>query len=202
VSTRERILDAAAEVIGSQGLARATTKEIARAADLSEAMLYKHFENKQELFLRVLLERLPSLSGVMAELPSCVGRGSVRGNLEDVAAAAIEFYAAGFPMAVSMFSEVSVLAAFQEYLAEHGAGPHQPVFAVARYIEAEREVGRVRPEVDPPAVAALLMGACFHRALLLYFTDEPPAGRDGRAVPEALVNALCAPVLIEAAPTS
>ena len=33
------------------GLARATTKEIARAADCSEAALYKHFTGKEELFV-------------------------------------------------------------------------------------------------------------------------------------------------------
>lgn len=199
MTTRDRILDAAAEVIEGEGLARATTKEIARAAGLSEAMLYKHFESKHDLFLHVLLERLPLLSGVVSELPGRVGHGSVRGTLEEVAAAAIEFYVAGFPMAVSMFSETPVLRAFQEWLADRGAGPHEPVFAVARYIEAERDLGRVVPDADPPAVAALLMGACFHRAMLLHFTDQPPTSEAGRTAPEALVNALCAPLLVESA---
>src|SRR5215210_7138434 len=48
--TRERILAAAREVMLSKGLVRATTKEIARAADLSEGTLYNHFANKEELF--------------------------------------------------------------------------------------------------------------------------------------------------------
>ena len=33
-----------------KGLVRATTKEIARAAGLSEGTLYNHFANKEELF--------------------------------------------------------------------------------------------------------------------------------------------------------
>jgi AcrR family transcriptional regulator len=48
--TRQRILAAAREVMLEQGLVRATTREIARAADVSEGTLYNHFANKQELF--------------------------------------------------------------------------------------------------------------------------------------------------------
>ena len=57
MSTRERILTAAAEVMRTKGLARSTTKEIARASGFSEATLYKHFANQEELFLAVLGER-------------------------------------------------------------------------------------------------------------------------------------------------
>ena len=44
-STRDRMLDAAYTVMRTRGLARATTKEIAREAGFSEAALYKHFED-------------------------------------------------------------------------------------------------------------------------------------------------------------
>jgi AcrR family transcriptional regulator len=44
---RVRILDAAHELMLTLGLARTTTKEIARAAGCSEAALYKHFASKE-----------------------------------------------------------------------------------------------------------------------------------------------------------
>jgi AcrR family transcriptional regulator len=47
----ERILDAAA-AMREKGLANITTKAIAAAAGYSEAMLYKHFADKQELLHR------------------------------------------------------------------------------------------------------------------------------------------------------
>ena len=58
-SSRERILDAAVRVMRERGLANTTTKLIAAQAGLSEAMLYKHFADKQQLFLSVLRERTP-----------------------------------------------------------------------------------------------------------------------------------------------
>lgn len=188
MGTRDRILDAASAVIKDRGLANATTKEIAREVGLSEAMLYKHFASKHELFVHVLMERLPPLAGVMKELPNRVGKGTVRENLENVADAAIDFYTAGFPMTASMFSEAPLLASFKAWAAEHGSGPHVPVAALAGYLAAEQESGRLAPDADPQAAAALLMGACFQRALLVHFTAEGPSVR-------ALVATLCATIL-------
>ena len=44
---RARILDAAHELLLTIGLARATTKEIAKAGRLPEAALYKHFARRR-----------------------------------------------------------------------------------------------------------------------------------------------------------
>ena len=62
VTTRDAILDAAQQVMHTLGLANTTTREIASAAGLSEAALYKHFDDKADLFLCLLRERLPDLS--------------------------------------------------------------------------------------------------------------------------------------------
>jgi AcrR family transcriptional regulator len=70
VTARERFLDGAAEVLRSRGFAAATTKEIASAAGLSEAMLYKVFRDKVDLFLGVLTERLPRVALVRDGSPS------------------------------------------------------------------------------------------------------------------------------------
>ena len=90
--TRERILDAAAEVMETLGLARATTKQIAGAAGYSEATLYKHFDDKSELLLAVLGERLPALVGLLKRLPDEAGQGVVAERLEEVANQAVRFY--------------------------------------------------------------------------------------------------------------
>ena len=84
-STRDQILDAAATVIRNIGLGHTTTKEIASAAGLSEAALYRHFADKAELFLCVIGERVPQLVAAFGELGSRAGHRTVRSNLEDVA---------------------------------------------------------------------------------------------------------------------
>jgi AcrR family transcriptional regulator len=88
--TRERIVTAAAEVMGTLGLARATTKEIARAAGYSEATLYKHFGDKTELFMAVLSERLPPFIELIKRLPDQAGQGEVAARLVELADALTE----------------------------------------------------------------------------------------------------------------
>jgi AcrR family transcriptional regulator len=66
--TRQRILDAADHLMRTLGLARTTTKEIARGAGCSEAALYKHFAGKEDLFVAVLQERLPPLGPLLTQL--------------------------------------------------------------------------------------------------------------------------------------
>jgi AcrR family transcriptional regulator len=52
--TRERILQAAAQVFAREGYARATTRTLALAADVNEVTLFRHFGNKQNLFAAVV----------------------------------------------------------------------------------------------------------------------------------------------------
>lgn len=166
MTTRERILDAAAKVMLDQGMAKATTKEIARAAGLSEAALYKHFRGKDDLFLHVLHERLPPFVDLLKDLPQRVGRQTVEANLAEVARLALRFYAQTVPLAASLFSEPALLARHREALLASGGGPHRGLASVAWYLGAEQAHGRVAAAVDVRAVAALLLGACFDRAFL------------------------------------
>ncbi|MGH3311100.1 MAG: TetR/AcrR family transcriptional regulator [Streptomyces sp.] len=174
--TRERILDAAEQLMRTIGLARTTTKEIARAAHCSEAALYKHFTGKEEIFIHVLQERLPRLAPLLDELnaaaaadagaPGEPARG-IEENLIEIAQHAARFYERSFPIAASLFAEPKLLRRHDEAMRKLGSGPHKPVEALAGYLRAEREGGRLRADADPDAAAALLLGACHQRAILL-----------------------------------
>jgi AcrR family transcriptional regulator len=171
VGTREDILGAAARIMRTEGYARATTKEIARAAGYSEAALYKHFQDKTEIFLRVLEEQLPELAELLARLEA--GEGEVRANLEQVVATAVAFYADSFPIAVSLYSSRALLVAHRERVRELGGGPRMPEEVLARYLAAEQLLGRLAPSADPRAMARLLLGACFQQAFLADFAGAP-----------------------------
>ncbi|MFB2920935.1 MULTISPECIES: TetR/AcrR family transcriptional regulator [Aerosakkonema] len=47
--TRDRLLKAAIEVFSTQGYVGATTREIARVAEVSEVTLFRHFQSKEQL---------------------------------------------------------------------------------------------------------------------------------------------------------
>ncbi|GAB3714745.1 TetR/AcrR family transcriptional regulator [Nocardiopsis nanhaiensis] len=179
--TRQHLLDTAAEVMERLGMARATTKEIARASGYSEATLYKHFTDKSELVLEVLRHRFPPFVAELAVLPDRVGQGSVRDTLVDVVRGAVPFFRHGTPMLGSLFAEPTLLRRHREGMAAHGAGPLNVNRAVAAHLDAERSLGRVAAAVDPDAAAALLVGACFQRGFFEAFSegteDFPPLDR-------------------------
>src|SRR5918997_2171016 len=172
VQTRERIVEAAEQVMRSKGLARTTTKEIAREAGYSEGAIYKHFESKEELFICVLTERLPSFVGIIRELPQRVGQEKIAEVLKEVAGAALAFYGESFPMSASIFSEPGLLARHRIEVRRRGTGPQKANKALAAYLEAERDLGRVREDADSEAAAAMLLGACFQRAFLGSFSGD------------------------------
>ena len=161
---RVRILDAAHELMLTVGLARATTKEIARAAACSEAALYKHFASKEELFIRVLVERLPQLTPLLSSLAAEPGRHPLEENLTEIARQAALFYEQSFPIAASLFAETQLKRRHDESMRQMGAGPHVPIQLLDAYLRAEQAVGRVRAEADTFAAASLLLGACAQRA--------------------------------------
>ena len=193
-STRDRILDAAADVMTRLGLARATTKEIARAAGCSEALLYKHFREKEEIFLGVLKNRLPNLTATLATLPGKAGTGSVRERLIEVVDLAVRFYEGGLAIGSSMLGDPELVRRHREWLVSHGVGPQMANRWLADYLRAEQKEGRVAGGVDADAAAALLLGASYQRAFLLRLMGEeplsPPAAEFAGSVVDAALRGL------------
>lgn len=214
---RERIVAAAIQVIRERGVTRATTKEIARAAKVSEGSLYNHFENKTALFGAAFGAVTSGIRGAMLQVASSVGSGTVEGNLERLAAAAIRFYHELLPMTGSALADHDVTAWLRRGRSEPGAGPTrgaaptkdggpvrsagpaqaggpprggapaqaggplQGVAALAAYLEAEREGGRLDRRADPPLLAATLLGACLQHAFLSLLSE--PAAMAGVGLP-------------------
>ncbi|GAA1147838.1 TetR/AcrR family transcriptional regulator [Kribbella jejuensis] len=191
MGTRDEILDAAAEVLRTQGYARATTKSIAQVAGYSEAALYKHFADKAAILLAVMHERMPELPGSLKELIGNPGTGTVRGNLTKLARTAIDFYIEGFPILVSLFSSRELLAAHRLRLKELNAGPHRAQEGLVRYLREEQKLGRIRRNADVQASAALLFGACFQRGFEVSYAGITPSAEENTKYAAALTKALC-----------
>ncbi|MFE6765434.1 TetR/AcrR family transcriptional regulator [Streptomyces sp. SID9124] len=177
---RVRLVDAAHQLMLTKGLARTTTKEIAKAAGCSEAALYKHFLSKEELFVVVLKERLPKID--LRQLTDDPGAGerSVEENLAVIARQATLFYEQSFPIAASLYAEPTLKERHDAAMRELGTGPHLPIRGVATYLRAEQTAGRVRADADTYAAASLLLGACAQRAFAYDATadGEPPQPLD------------------------
>jgi len=158
------MLDAAAQIMRERGIVKATTKEIARAAGCSEALLYKNFSGKHELFEAVLRERLPrTLERVEP------GTGDVVTNIEHATSGLIGFYREGFPIAAALFGDRDMLSSWRDQSAARGGGPSAPQRGLEQYLRDEQSLGRLPSRVDPEATASLLTGAALHEAFQASF---------------------------------
>lgn len=190
METRSRIVDAARGVILTKGLVRATTKEIAAAASVSEGTLYNHFANKEEMFLAALAQLPSGFIAIIIGLPQRAGSASVRAILTELAQVAVDFYADAIPMGASIFADPALLARHREMLRTRGAGPQRANEAVAAYLRAEQDLGRVRRDADPEAVAYLLLGAVYQRAYWRQFLGEEGTPRADDQFVERLMDTL------------
>lgn len=177
--TRTQIVAAAAHVMRTCGLSGATTKEIARAAGCAEGTLYKHFSDKEALFLSVLRERVGARVAPLVRLPERAGTRTVRRNLEDVVRTALDFFRELMPMQSALYANPSLLAAQRRAMKARGFGPHVVIAAIAEYVRREQKLGRVRKGVQPEVVGMLLMGGCYNYLFVRDFVGE-----DALPVPE------------------
>ncbi|MFD4264929.1 TetR/AcrR family transcriptional regulator [Rhodococcus sp. NPDC058481] len=182
MGTRDQILDAAAEIMRNRGVAQATTKEIAKAAGYSEAALYKHFSDKEDLILNVLRHRMPGQDSARPE----PGTDTVEDNLAAFARIALTFYQQSLPLLGGLLAQPKRMAAHRDSMRRHGAGPGHAIAGIARYLRAEQELGRVDTDTDTDTVAAMLDGTCFHQAFLRFYE----AGPDATAAPDELARSL------------
>ncbi|MGH9380917.1 MAG: TetR/AcrR family transcriptional regulator [Thermoanaerobaculia bacterium] len=173
---------------------RATTREIARAAGVSEGSLYNHFESKEALFLALLKELPGEFVQVVMRLPSQAGHGTVQERLDELVRAALTHYRQTLPMGSSILTDSALLERHRALLREQGAGPHRANQAMAAYLRAEQELGRVRADVDPDTVSYMLLGACLQYVYWTTFMGEssfvPPEESFARELVATVVRAL------------
>src|SRR4029450_4098331 len=143
--TRAQLVDAAERVLRSRGLARATTKEIAREAGCAEGTLYLHFADKLDLVRAVHEKLLPAFVEVVRHLPGRAGTRTVEANLTELAHSALRLYRDMLPVGSSLFADPELLRRFRSRLAEQGARAHPACEPVGAYLRGEPGPGRGGP---------------------------------------------------------
>ena len=193
---RDRIIDAAVRVFRERGVTKATTKEIARTAGVSEGSLYNHFENKTALFGATFAAVASGVAQVMRDLMDSVGSGSVEDNLARFAAAETRFYAELLPMVGPVLADRDLLAWLRE-VPERSNGPLYGHAGLIAYLEAERAAGRLAETARPGPLAAALLGACQQHAFTTRISGDQAVEHLGRvpADPDAYAREIVATLL-------
>lgn len=148
---RNQILDATAKVFAEKGFHRATTKEIARAAGVSEGTIYNYFASKADLVVGIMT-RLAELDA-LGEEPAGALQSEPR-----------EFFIAAFRHRVNRIRQGQEM--LQAILPEVLTSPElresfyrQYVLRIAemleQYVRTRVELGDIRPVNVPLTVRAL-----------------------------------------------
>jgi TetR/AcrR family transcriptional regulator len=91
---RQQLLETALEVFSRRGFGGTTTKEIAAAAGVNEAVIFRHFPNKQALYAAVLdyHQQLCQLTTWLTQAKAYMERSDDEGLFRLIAATIIHLY--------------------------------------------------------------------------------------------------------------
>jgi AcrR family transcriptional regulator len=171
-AVRRHILDAAQRVIARDGLAAASTRTIADEAGLAGGTLYNYFDGHTQLLAKAIVHHAASLMGPVVGLPSRAGRYTVGDNLRYFVRQAAGVLDQLVPELAAAFSDSELLAAVRREMAD-GDRMNDPALLVERYLLAERDIGRVAPDADCRAAAALLASLCHEDAFQRHLRGRP-----------------------------
>ena len=145
---RNQILDAAAAVFAEKGFHRATTKEIARTAGVSEGTIYNYFDSKVDLLIGIMT-RLAELEHLDEELADAL-QSDARDFLIAIFRHRMGLVQQNHETMQAILPEMLVNPALRERFYQRFVLPTATLFE--QYIQARIELGHIRPLNVPLAV--------------------------------------------------
>ena len=151
---RTQILRGAAEVFAKKGFHKATTKEIAQAAQVAEGTIYNYFENKRELLLAMVqMFAGDSLQQLILDHPPEDPREFLRKILLDRYQLLLERGHMIAPLMAETFTDPTL----REEIYSRVAIPLTKL--MEQYLQHQIDAGRLRPGVDPVIATRAFVGA-------------------------------------------
>ena len=165
--TRQRILQAAAQVFSEQGYTAATTRAIAAAAGVNEVTLFRRFGNKKNLLMAVI-DRFSALPGLEAAMEAQL-TGDYRQDLLRLGNHFMATMRERRAVVLMMLCEAERLPEVGEVIAQV---PYQQRRLLGKYLRQQMERGVVR-ELDPELAAQVFFGMFFAYSIGQPLLTEP-----------------------------
>jgi AcrR family transcriptional regulator len=156
IDNRQNIINATERLLQTHGLARLTTREIAREAKVAEGLIYHHFKDKAELIFEVIETRVRETKNLMQNLPLEVGKNTLLKNLEDILFSIYHAHYEITPIICSLFADQKLHVRIQEILKERNMGPQYATEGLNVYLAAEQRMGRLSNAVETRVLAKCL----------------------------------------------
>jgi TetR/AcrR family transcriptional regulator len=173
---RQQLLETALDFFSRKGFEGSTTKEIAAAAGVTEAIIFRHFPNKQALYKAVLdyAAHASNLEPWLAETKACMERNDDSGLLRSIANNILKSYRAD-----PRFERVVLFAALEGH--EAGLAHHHqlsiPIFELLREYIVRRQRQGAFLGYNPGVIIESIAGMTSHYAMMTQlFGYTPPDG--------------------------
>jgi AcrR family transcriptional regulator len=192
---RQEIIRAAMEVFARNGFGGSTTRKIAENAGISEAMIYSHFRNKQELYTAIIDEKLQESEPLYYPLDAMRNKDDPR-----VFTTIVSNYLRRHSEDTT-FLRLLLFSALEghELASMFVAGPVRKFFEfLADYIRERIEEGVFKP-VNPEITSRCLLGMVHYFVLLRKILgDDTLKPIDHTEAIETIVNIFCQGIMAHA----
>jgi AcrR family transcriptional regulator len=172
---RTQLFEAAERVLLRDGPNGLTSRAVTTEADCAKGVLHRHFADFDAFLAELVLDRVARLDRQAAALRERAGTGTVTANLTEALIILFD------PVAVAVVALVISRDGLRARLRQAGSRGvpllTEATAMLARYLAAERDRGRLRPQADVDALAPTLVGAAH-----LLFADRESAPPDTEAV--------------------
>lgn len=163
---REDILKASLHLFAERGFHGTSMRDIARAADITEGLIYHYFASKRDLFRAIIDEY--SFLPLLRTLPDLAGQLDTRGLLLVLARGFFDVLRQNTEFTRLLLQEVQVFPEEKEVFFVDAVS--ESIGELGRILE-ERMSDRTRSQVDPIIAARL-----FFNALLAFFVEQEILG--------------------------
>jgi AcrR family transcriptional regulator len=163
---REDILQASLHLFAERGFHGTSMRDIARAADITEGLIYHYFASKRDLFRAIIEER--SFLPLLRTLPELADQLDLRALLIVLARGFFDVLRQNTKLIRLLLQEVQVFPEEKEAFFADAVG--QSISELASILDA-RMSKRARSQVDPEVASRL-----FFNALLAFFVEQEILG--------------------------
>ena len=193
VDTREKILETATRLFSTQGFTNTSLSQVAKEAQVSKALIFWHFENKETLFRTALQRTLePYFINVAGDLEGLTEVDQIKRLIDEYYAfVSRNMYSVKFLMSLILREETH-----PDDVVGHMNELHR-VYRnlLADILDSGRQKGVFKPAVNPRLDASIILTA-LHGLLVQGFmggeasTDAPEAAAVLQHIKSVLVDAL------------
>ncbi len=162
---RQQLLEAALTVFARYGFGGATTKQVAAAANVTEAIVFRHFPSKQALYTAVLDYKINNcgLEGWQQKISDCMAANDDEGLFRAIASEILRVYRTD-----TRFERLMLFAALEghELALEYHRRHTLPIAEILReYVEKRQREGALAG-FQPLSIIAAIAGMAQHYAMM------------------------------------